>query len=408
MLAAALATQPLHAQHAGPSAVGISAVPLWDRVDPVPGGGALDELRILKPVMMLHAEPLAGRLRLDAMLNLEGLTLADGQLAPGNWGEGFVDRRHPHTWLHEIMVTAPDLLGSSGGSGAVISVAAGKGFAPFGTDDPMTRPAVRYPVNHHLAQVLERVVAIAAVRAGPLIAEAALFNGDEPESPEQWPRLRRFGDSWAARITALPAAGIEIQGSRAHVASPEHRPGQGLDQTKWSASARLERRIGAAPVYAMVEWARSDEAAGFFVFESVLGEAAWSPGRHRVHYRIERTERPEEVRTLDPFRTVRPHTDNSILATTRWVVHTAGYEIDLTPAEGALRIMPLVEVSFGRVRSETPVSFDPETVYGRDTFWSLSIGVRLAWGARLHRMGRYGVARIEGESIEPGSPGHIH
>jgi len=52
-----------------------------------------------------------------------------------------------------------------------VSLAAGKGFVPFGTDDPMTRPFAAYPVNHHLAQILERYVAIAAVSAGPVIVE---------------------------------------------------------------------------------------------------------------------------------------------------------------------------------------------------------------------------------------------
>jgi hypothetical protein len=103
------------------------------------------------------------------------------------------------------------------------------------------------------------------------------------------------------------------------------------------------------------------------------------------------------VRTLDPFRTVRPHTDNSILATTRWTVHTAGYGVELLPAASRFRIAPAIEASFGRSESETPVSFDPAAFYGRDTFWTISVGVRLGWGARLHRMGRYGAARVESE-----------
>lgn len=383
----------------------MQALPAWDRATPVPGGGSLAEFRVLQPVAMLHAAALRGRLAIDAMLNLEGLTLADGHLAPGNWGEGFVDRRHPHTYLHELIVSAPDLLGSRE-RGYAVSLAAGKGFAPFGTDDPMSRPGVRYPVNHHLAQILERVVAIGALRTGPVIAEFGIFNGDEPENPEQWPKLSRFADSWAARITALPAAGVEIQASYAFVESPEHRPGQGLAQRKWSASARVERPVGRARVYALGEWARSDEASGFFDFSSVLGEAAWSAGRHRLHYRFERTERPEELRTLDPFRTVRPHTDNSILATTRWTVHTAGYGVELMPAASRVRIAPTVEASFGGVRSETPVSFDPAAFYGRDTFWSLTVGVRVGWGARLHRMGRYGAARVESEQTAPVGPVH--
>ena len=66
----------------------------------------------------------------------------------------------------------------------------------------MVRPFLRYPVNHHLAQILERALAIAALRAGPVFAEAGLFNGDEPERPGQGPRIGgRFGDSWSGRLT---------------------------------------------------------------------------------------------------------------------------------------------------------------------------------------------------------------
>jgi hypothetical protein len=405
LAATATAAHPLRAQHHAPPILGLQALPAWERADPVPGGGSLAELRVLQPVAMLHAAPLGGRITIDGMLNLEGLTLEDGQLAPGNWGEGFVDRRHPHTYLHELVVAAPDLLRSRG-RGYAVSLAAGKGFAPFGTDDPMARPGVRYPINHHYAQLLERLVAIGALQAGPLVLEVGLFNGDEPENPEQWPLASRFGDSWATRITVLPAPGFEIQTSYAQVKSPEHRPGQGLDQRKWSASARAERPFRSGTLYGLAEWARTREGSGFFAFSSVLGEAAWSAGAHRAWYRVERTERPEELRTLDPFRTVRPHTDNSILATTRWTVHTAGYGVELMPAASAFRIAPVVEASFGRVRSETPVSFDPAAFYGRDSFWSLSMGVRLGWGARLHRMGRYGAARPATAHPTPGDPGH--
>ena len=51
-----------------------------------------------------------------------------------------------------------------------LSLTAGKGFAPFGTDDPMSRPVLRYPVNHHLAQILERAVAIGRSIAGAVTA----------------------------------------------------------------------------------------------------------------------------------------------------------------------------------------------------------------------------------------------
>jgi len=302
-----------------------------------------------------------------------------------------VDRRHPHTYVHELLVTADDLLGSRDGTGA-LSLTAGKGFAPFGTDDPMMRPPLRYPVNHHLAQILERAVAIAAVRAGPVRAELGLFNGDEPERPGQWPRVGgRFGDSWAVRLTGEPLEGIELQGSHARVHSPEHRPGAGTDQSKWSLSALWARPVNGVPVHALVEWARTSEADGFFVFHSFLAEGAWSPGRHRLHYRFERTARPEEER-VSQFRSLRPHLENSILGITRWTVHTLGYGIGLGRVAG-VSVQPLAELSLGSITKVGGGLFQVDELYGRSDFWTLSVGVRLGAGAPMPRMGRYGAAR---------------
>jgi hypothetical protein len=355
----------------------------------VPGGSALGEVRVVQPVLMLHAGAL-GRLRLTGVLNLEGLTIPEGELAPGDWGEGFVDRRHPHTYLHELILTADDLLGVHDRS-AQLSLSVGKGFAPFGTDDPMVRPPVRYPVNHHLAQILERAVAIAALRTGRVTAEAGLFNGDEPERPGQWPRIGgRFGDSWSARLTATVVPGAAAEASHAHVHSPEHRPGAGTDQEKWSLAGRWDRRVGGHPVYGLLEWARTSEAAGFFVFHSVLAEGAWSAGPHRLQYRFERTERPEEER-IARFRSRRPHLENSILGTTRWTTHTVGYELRAVGV-GPLAVDPLVEITYAKVKKVGGGVFDVEDLYGRDHIWSLTVGVRLAGGMTMHRMGRYGAA----------------
>jgi hypothetical protein len=390
VLGAAIAA-PLGAQQV---TGGVSATFLYDRVDPVPLGGPLGELRVIHPVGMVHAGSLDGRLSFTGMANFEGLTLADGQLAPGVSGEGYADRRHPHTYLHEAVLT----LEPRAPRGIAWSLTAGKGFAPYGSDDPMSRPVLRYPVNHHLAQVLERLVAIAAVRAGPGALEGALFNGDEPDAPDQWPNAGRFGDSWSARLTLHPFAGIEIQGSVAAIASPEHRDGGGLDHAQRSVSARVERALGSHRLYGLAELARSDDEA--FVMHSFLAEAAWSRRRHQAHYRFERTERPEEQRLADPWRTPRPHHDFSNLGVTRWSMHTLGYAFD-GPAGGKLALVPMVELTLGRVHSLTPASFDPALFYGRDTFWAVSAGVRIGWGARLHRMGRYGAAVAK----EPGFHG---
>jgi hypothetical protein len=375
------------------------AVPAWSRADPVAGGDRLDEIRVVQPLAMLHVR-WGPHLRALGTLDLEGLTMPDGELTPGAWGEGFVDRRHPHTYVHELLLAGDDLLGSGDGA-ARLSLAAGKGFAPFGTDDPMTRPPLRYPVNHHLAQILERAVAQAGVRVGPVSVEAGVFNGDEPERPGQWPRLSRFGDSWSGRLTGSPVAGVELQGSYARVHSPEHRPGAGTDQHKWSLSGRWEGPAGGHPVYALIEWARTSEAAGFFVFHSLLAEGAWSAGRHRLYYRFERTERPEEERISD-FRSRRPHLENSILGTTRWTIHTVGYSLE-GQAVGSIRVAPLAELSAGSIGRVRGGIFDVAGLYGDDRFWSWSLGVRVSAGGGMHRMGRYGAAAEPSEES-----GHTH
>jgi len=379
--------------------VGANGVLLYTFADPVPRGRSLAEVRLVQPAIMVHAGALSNRLRFLTTINLEGLTIPDGELTSGAWGEGFIDRRHPHTYLHELILSAHDLLGQIDGA-ARLSLAAGKGFAPFGTDDPMVRPVARYPVNHHLAQILERAVVIAGMTRGPVAFEAGLFNGDEPESPSQWPKLDRFGDSWSGRLTLLPVRGLELQGSYAHVHSPEHRPGAGTDQHKWSISGRWEGAVYTYPVYALIEWARTSEAEGFFVFRSFLAEGAWTAGRSRLHYRFERTERPEEERTLDPFRSVRPHFENSIHGTTRWTIHTLGYGLRLGPP--GLGARPFVEVSYGRMADVGGGVFDTRRFYGRDSFWSLSLGVRLNPGMPMHRMGRYGVALDTAGLMEKG------
>jgi hypothetical protein len=374
-------------------------------VDPIPGNRNLGEVRVVQPVLMLHAGTASDRLRLLGTLNFEGLTIPDGELTPGDWGEGFVDRRHPHTYVHELTATFDDALGKLDGP-ARVSLVAGKGFAPFGTDDPMSRPILRYPVNHHLAQILERAILILGVHVGPVMAEGGLFNGDEPERPGQWPRISRFGDSWSSRLTVMPLQGLELQGSHAFVNSPEHRPGAGPDQSKWSLSGRWSGALGDNPVYGLLEWARSSESGAFFVFNSVLGEGAWTRGRSRLQYRFERTNRPEEERTADPFRSRRPHFENSILGQTRWTIHTAGYAYHLEYQPAHLELWPLVELSLGSIKQVGAGLFDVKRFYGKTTFWSLSLGARISIGMPMHRMGRYGVAEDTAAEMTMGQHAH--
>ncbi len=372
--------------------VGAHSIPLLSRADPTPLGGALTELRLVQTAVYGSAHFQGGRLRLHAMLNLEGVTMPRGALTPGGWGEGFVDRRHPHTYAHELMASLVDPVRLP--AGLRWSVSAGKGFAPYGTDDPMNRPAVSYPVDHHWSQVLERAVVIGALRAGALTLEGGLFNGDEPEHPSQWPSWDRFGDSWSVRALFEPVRGIELQLSRARVTSPEHRLGAGLEHRLWSASARADRTTAAGRATALVEWAEADEE-GAFRFEAFLAEAQLSARAGRAYARFERTTRPEETRLFgEPFRGIRPHNENGNLGSTRWAVVTAGLARPLGRSAWPVRVEALVEASRARVTRVTGV-FDPVTFYGRNDLWMVSVGLRAGAGAPVHRMGRYGLLADE-------------
>jgi hypothetical protein len=373
---------------------GVHAAVLATHASPMLAGAARTEAYVTQPTLMGELSLFAGALQALASVSLEPVTLDRGELGAGSYGEGYVDRRHPHTYPHEVMLTGTLSLPGLRTAGPVAtSLALGRGYVPFGSDDPMTRPFVKFPVNHHLAQILERWVATLGTRAGPLVLEAALFSGTEPLKPTDWGALDRFGDSWAVRATALPATGIELQASFARVESPEMPRGGGWDQRKWSASARSHQSFGRGTLYALAEWKRTtvvDDGRDLFSFGSVLAEAELERGGWRPALRIERTERPEKERTFDPFRSPWPHADAHVLGITRWTI--VGVRLQRDVALDVLRLAPFLEASHARVIETAGGPFDPQVFYGGRSIWTVNAGVRLGAGAHRPRMGRYGVA----------------
>ncbi len=399
------------------AAVGAMAVGVATHVAPALLGRSATEGYLTQPAVQGAAW--RGPWRALVTANLEGLTLRRGELTPGSYGEGYVDRRHPHTLVHEAMAAAV----TPAGRPWQASLAVGKGFAPFGTDDPMMRPFVKFPVNHHHAQLPERAQGIAAVRVGggarALLLEQGWFNGDEPTGPWAAPQWRRVGDSRATRLTAQGrgAGGAwELQGSRAFVRSPGIIQGGAFDHRQASVSLRYARAAGeAAPShgahaahphgpaapgddglqYLLVEGARTDEGEGTvraFRYGSVLAEALWQQRGWRLALRGERTDRPEPERLLDLYRTPAGHIDFQIVGITRFDVFTAQVEppVAWRGRWGALR--PCAELAAAHpVARRRPAVFDPPAFYGARTLWTLSAGVRVHAGPMRARMGRYGV-----------------
>ena len=279
--------------------IGAQAIGVLTKQSPAIHGRDLTEGYLTQPMVMATASFWNDAVEIIGALDFEGVTLERGELNAGILGEGYIDRRHPHTYLHELVITAQRRFGLNGAS-----VTLGKGFAPFGTDDPMARPFEKYPINHHLAQILERAVAIGAFRTRRVILEAGLFNGDEPESPGDVPNRDRYWDSWSGRLTLVPFHQGEIQTSYARVRSPENASGGGEDQRKQSASIRLEDAQHSG--YGLLEWARTTDYVGStrsFAFTSLLAETSARYGVVSGGLRFERTERPDEERQLNEFRT---------------------------------------------------------------------------------------------------------
>lgn len=374
--------------------LGAQAIGVVTRESPAMHGQDLTEGYLTQPVVMGQLSPWGELFSLKTTLDFEGATMKRGELNAGITGEGYIDRRHPHTYLHELLVSSAKRFGMSSVSG--VSVTVGKGFAPFGTDDPMTRPFEKYPINHHLSQILERAVAIGALRVGSWIFEAGAFNGDEPTGPGDTPNRDRYWDSWSGRVTYLPWRQGEIQTSYARVKSPENASGGGADQRKQSASIRLEDAQHSG--YALFEWSRTGDYVGStrtFTFNSLLAETWAKYDRVSGALRFERTERPDEQRLGNEFRTPLPSTDLSIAGRSRWTIITARVAASLKGSRSFLA-EPFVEVARARVSPTLqPSGFDPRQFYGSSRIWSVSVGAKVALGMTHMRMGRYGVAVAE-------------
>jgi hypothetical protein len=124
----------------------------------------------------------------------------------------------------------------------------------------------------------------------------------------------------------------------------------------------------------------------------MLAEGSLKKNAVVISARAERTERPEEERLANPFRTARPASDLSILGRTRWTVFSANASRSFEFPRGA-RLSPFLEVSRAQATAIDAFSiFDPKGFYGSDVMWSFSVGVKFGIGMVHERMGRYGAA----------------
>ncbi|HEX3157415.1 MAG TPA: hypothetical protein VHQ45_02770 [Gemmatimonadaceae bacterium] len=361
------------------------------------------EAYLTQPAVMFDVASPGSRVALRTTLNFEAWTQPDGELTYGGWGEGFLDRRHPHTLVHELMlsVNAWDV------GGTALSLSAGKGFAPYGTDDPMARPVVKYPTNHHLSQILERwTVNAQLLAASGWSLEAGIFGGAEPVGPYDFDNLGSFGDSWSARAAWRggegygPFAPWEVSSSYARVTEGHH--GSDAVTQLANVSVRHSGTYGPGHLYGMVEASRSwpEEGDGYY---SLLGETRLGLGRearHQPYYRVELATRPEYERQGVPGTQgfFRYDHDAHEIGATRWLINAIGYGYQAS--DFPMSVRPYVEAQHHVVWPERG-DVDPRALYGTRNLWSVSAGVRVFFGGGPMRMGSYGVLDPMSAAMRP-------
>lgn len=349
-------------------------------------------LYFTQPALMATLAAPDGNVSLRTTLNFEGWTQPDGELTYGAWGEGFLDRRHPHTLLHEAMLTVrfPEV------PGGTFSLSAGKGFAPYGTEDPMGRPVAKFPTNHHLSQVVERFTAIAAYRGrGGTSLELGIFGGSEPTGVYDFSNIKDFGNSFSARVTQRfggAARPWEASASYARITERHHDNATVTHLKNIAVRHDAAYRFGTVTALAEASHATAPEGERYW---SVLAEGRLglgTDGRHQPYFRSELSTRPEYQREGEPGSPgfFRYDHDHALLrGASRWFTQTVGYGVAIGgyPASA----MPFIEVQRFEVRRERG-NVSPDQLFGRDGFWSATAGVRLFLGGGTMRMGSYGIA----------------
>jgi hypothetical protein len=355
---------------------------------PRDGGSPLHETEsyLTQPAVMVNVLSPGATLALRTTLNLEALTQPQGEITYGGWGEGYIDRRHPHTFLHEAMASL-NLWNVAGGA---VSLSAGKGFAPYGTDDPMSRPVAKYPTNHHLSQILERWTLNAQWVGGPWSVEAGLFGGDEPDGPWDFGNLTSFGNSFSGRVIRRfggtgTTAPWELSASFGSVG--ESHEGTTERTRLYNASIRHSGAHSFGGIYAMAEASLSDPEHGDG-FYSLLGETQVRVARHRPYARLEIATRPEYVRLgeVGTDEWFRYDHDGEPIGASRWVIGSLGYEYDLSG--GGVATRPFIEAQYNRVTTQRGAA--PTVLLEPGRFWTVSAGFRLFFGGGPMRMGSYG------------------
>jgi hypothetical protein len=231
----------------------------------------------------------------DPLMGRRGypLLLASGETANGV--TPLVDRQHPHDFFMELSASYSHPLSDEA---SVFFYAGLPGEPAFGPPAFMHRLSImdspEAPISHHW---LDSTHIVFGVATGGLIyrnlkLEASRFRGREPDQ-QRWDIETGPLDSSAVRVSWNPSPQLSLQGSWAHVKSPEQlQPDE--NQTRWSTSLIYTRAMGPGRWWSStLAWGRRSTDGhdlDAWVAESALGWDKWT-----FFGRAERTKNDELV-----------------------------------------------------------------------------------------------------------------
>jgi hypothetical protein len=251
-----------------------------------PRGG--DKAFVSGMLMGMASRPIGnGTLQLRAMLSPEPLMGPSGYpllLATGETANGrtpLIDRQHPHDLFMELSGSVSQDIGK----GTSLFIYGGlPGEPAFGPPAFMHRESImdspEAPISHHWLDSTH--VSFGVVTAGLVVdrlkLEISRFNGREPDQ-HRWNIETGPLDSSSMRLSWNPTRTLALQGSWAHLTSPEQLE-PGVDQKRLSVSALWADDVARGwHAAATLAWGRKtvehrDDDA--FAAEASLKRAGWT------------------------------------------------------------------------------------------------------------------------------------
>jgi hypothetical protein len=233
-----------------------------------------------------------GNLTLTGMASLEPATVGTCgyremfQIGETCHGQPLVDRQH----LHDLTMQLATAWRMPVTSGIGLTLAGGPvGEPALGPIAFMHRPSAAEnpvaPLSHHTFDSTHIAMGVitAALDRGPVIVEASLFNGREPDE-NRWNLIDRGAlDSWSARLWIRPSSNWLFQLSSGVLKDPEALEPGNVRRTTTSLEWFRQREAGSTAVTAA--YGRNDKAHA--ALNAFFTEATYRSGANAIYTRFE-------------------------------------------------------------------------------------------------------------------------